>query len=173
MKKMLIFTILSISAITSLSACDTQSDNIDNATIPTQNLESTVNTTDTETTPKVTNVETPSLTTEKAVYKDYSEELYNSLIGQKPFALFFHASWCPTCKQMEEAINADLSSTNPTLADGTIILKADYDSETKLKQKYGILSQSTVVIINAQGEAITTLAAPTVTEINEAITSTL
>lgn len=114
-----------------------------------------------------TDKETAIEPTETEAYTPYTEELYSSLVGKQAFALFFHAEWCPTCRQMEKEITANLS----TLPEGTQILKADFDKESELKKEYGITSQSTVVIINAKGKAIKTLSAPTSTEIVEELSA--
>lgn len=108
---------------------------------------------------------TETAITSNATYEDYNEARYNELLGQQPFAIFFHAQWCPTCRKMEKDISEELS----TFPENTVILKADFDTEAALKQQYGINSQSTIVIINAQGEALETLAAPSNNKLKQAI----
>lgn len=85
-----------------------------------------------------------------AQYQDYSESTYSELLGEKPLALFFHASWCPTCRSEEKLIQENLSSFPKDFT----ILKADYDTETELKKKYGITMQSIVVVIDETGKEI-------------------
>ncbi len=63
--------------------------------------------------------------------------------GQK-VALFFHATWCPTCKALEKSINTEITSI-PT---DTLIVKVDYDTSTEMKKKYGVTSQHTTVLID-------------------------
>lgn len=77
-------------------------------------------------------------------YVEYSEELYNGLLGQRPFALFFHADWCPTCR----AIKTYLYENMDTYPPGTFILEVDYDTEIALRQQYEITSQFTFVVLN-------------------------
>lgn len=89
-------------------------------------------------------------------YLPYSQESYDSFLASEPFALFFHAEWCPTCRAMEEAILDEMD----TFPEGTKILKVNYDTETELKTTYEITSQSTVVIVDKEGTAVKTLAAP-------------
>lgn len=89
-------------------------------------------------------------TQSNAQYQGYSESAYNNLLGKKPFALFFHASWCPTCRAEEKLIQENLSS----FPKGFTILKADYDKETALKKKYGITMQSIVVVFDKTGKEI-------------------
>lgn len=79
-------------------------------------------------------------------YRDYSSEAVAQMQG-KPYALFFHATWCPSCVSADKEIKANLG----TLPDGTTILKVDYDSNKELRQKYGVTSQHTLVVINADG----------------------
>ncbi len=86
----------------------------------------------------------------EAQYLPYSESLANTLIGKSPVALFFHASWCPTCRLENEIITANISD----LPKGTVILKVDYDQETSLKQKYGITMQSIVVVLDSTGKEV-------------------
>ncbi|MBD3269943.1 hypothetical protein GF376_00275 [Candidatus Peregrinibacteria bacterium] len=83
-----------------------------------------------------------------AVYEDYSESRFDELEGNKPFAIFFHAGWCPTCRALDTELKNELSE----LPEDAIILKANYDGENELKQKYGINMQSFVVIVNKNGE---------------------
>ncbi len=70
---------------------------------------------------------------------------------------------------MEKAITEELT----TFPKGAKILKADFDSEKALKEKYGITVQSTVVIIDAEGKALKTLAAPDNEELIEELNATL
>ena len=61
--------------------------------------------------------------------------------------LFFHASWCPTCRTADADIVKNLSA----IPAGVTILKTDYDTEVALKQKYGVTSQHTFVEIDSKG----------------------
>lgn len=108
-------------------------------------------------------------TPESPQYLNYTSQLYSELLGKKSFALFFHASWCPTCIGMEQEITRGLS----LFPKGTIIVKADYDSEIELKKKYGVTYQSVVIVFDAQGNPIKILAAPTNEDLIEAIKSSL
>ncbi len=100
-----------------------------------------------------------------ASYIAYSSSEAALLNGKQAYAVFFHASWCPTCVKMEKDIEANL----PSLPAGTVILEANFDNETALKKQYGISTQSTVVIINAAGEQVKTLSAPSAQQIADAI----
>lgn len=98
---------------------------------------------------------------EAAVYENYSEALYNELLGKKPFALFFHAPWCGTCGIVEKDILSNISD----FPVGAVILKVDYDTEKALEAKYGVTSQSLIVVIGADGQAKETLVAPEADEL--------
>jgi len=79
-------------------------------------------------------------------YIPYSQEALNELKGQRPFVLFFHASWCPTCRRLD----GNLNSKSDEL-DSAVILKANYDSESELKKEYKVTVQHTLVFFNADG----------------------
>lgn len=64
--------------------------------------------------------------------------------------IFFHASWCPTCR----ALSADIEKNLTAIPDGVSILKVDYDTETALKKKYSITYQHTLVQVDASGTLI-------------------
>ncbi len=151
------YIVLSLAAVFLVSAC--------NGPLPEKTPEAMSNTS--ETTNMVNADETAKVDDVPADrYAAYTETTYNSLLGKKPFAVFFHAAWCPTCIAMEKDILANLSE----LPSGTVLLKADYDTEKELKAKYKITSQSTIVMINAKGEATETLAAPSFAKIKTAFT---
>lgn len=78
-------------------------------------------------------------------YVDYSQnELNNS--KEEFLILFFHAAWCPSCKAFEEKI---LSEEIP---ENIKFLKVDYDSQAELRKKYNVVSQTTFVLVNSDGE---------------------
>jgi len=103
------------------------------------------------------------------IFTDFTQERYSEHLGEKPFAIFFHAGWCPACIELEKQINENIGS----LPQGTVILKADYDTENKLRQEYGITTQATVVVIDKSGNAMPTLFGPTFEELKAAITQSL
>lgn len=51
--------------------------------------------------------------------------------------LFFNASWCPTCQEAEGNL------TSQPVPDGVTIVDVDYDSNTDLRQEYGVTTQHT------------------------------
>ena len=104
-----------------------------------------------------------------ALYTDFTQERYSELLGKKPFAIFFHASWCPDCVHLEKQIKANIEK----LPKETVILKANYDTESKLKREYGITVQSTVVVIDKNGKAMPTLFGPSFDNLKTAISQSL
>ncbi len=78
-------------------------------------------------------------------YVDYSQnELKNS--KEEFLILFFHAAWCPSCKAFEEKI------LTQEIPENIKFLKVDYDSQTDLRKKYNVVSQTTFVLVNSDGE---------------------
>ena len=74
-------------------------------------------------------------------YQNYSEELVKNA-WNRDIVLFFHADWCPTCKAFEKKV---LSENIP---DNLLILKVDFDTNTKLRKKYNILTQTSFAYID-------------------------
>lgn len=110
-----------------------------------------------------------SAQSEKALYQKYSADFYNQNLGKKPMVLFFHASWCPTCKKLEKDISEDLKN----FPEGTVILETDYDKESELKKKYGVTTQTTMIVLNAAGEQVEKLLAPELADLKAAITKSI
>lgn len=82
-------------------------------------------------------------------YASYSPEAVSNAEGK--VVLFFHANWCPTCRALDKSIESNLGD----IPEGVTIFKTNYDTETKLKQKYGVTYQHTLVQIDAQGNKVT------------------
>ncbi len=85
----------------------------------------------------------------KGSYEAYSPEKI-AMAEKGDVVIFFHASWCPSCR----ALNGDIESNMSTIPAGVTILKADYDKETDLKKKYGVTSQHTLVQVDKDGNLI-------------------
>ncbi len=71
--------------------------------------------------------------------------------GEK-VVLFFHATWCSTCKLLADDIVANADQ----VPDDVRILLVDYDSSTELKQRYGVAVQHTLVQVNSDGDPLET-----------------
>lgn len=86
--------------------------------------------------------------TEKPVnaYVPYSDKGVAAASGIR--ILFFHASWCPQCRALEEDIQ------QRGVPDGITIFKVDYDNAQDLRKKYGVTLQTTVVKVDETGKLI-------------------
>lgn len=80
-------------------------------------------------------------------YLAYSEDAVAEP-GYGDTIIFFHAAWCPECRAFEQAI------TGSPIPPGVQVLKADYDSEETLRQRYGVTLQSTFVKVDTNGYEI-------------------
>lgn len=81
-------------------------------------------------------------------FETYSAEQVAAAPGD--VVIFFHASWCPSCRALSTNIEENVAS----IPAGTTILKADFDTETELKKKYGVTTQHTLVQIDKDGTLI-------------------
>ncbi len=85
----------------------------------------------------------------KGSYEAYAiEKLARAETGD--VVLFFHASWCPSCR----GLNGDIEKNISSIPAGVSILKLDYDKETDLKKKYGVTYQHTLVQVDKDGNLI-------------------
>lgn len=83
-------------------------------------------------------------------YEPYAPSKLAMATGEHKVVLFFHASWCPTCRALDADIKAHLESIPSSLT----ILDVDYDTSNELKRKYGVTMQHTLVEVDAQGNLI-------------------
>jgi len=79
-------------------------------------------------------------------YVAYSSEALASTKGTK--LIFFHAPWCPQCRQIDKDI------TTNGVPDNVTVFKADYDSNQALRKKYGVTLQTTVIKVDDQGNLV-------------------
>lgn len=82
----------------------------------------------------------------EGVYLDYSDGIIEQTAGPK--VLFFHASWCPQCRTLDEELRSEGAP------DGLAVFKVDFDSRSDLRQKYGVTLQTTVVFVDDSGEKV-------------------
>ena len=80
-------------------------------------------------------------------YEEYSPEVVAAENNAQRL-LFFYASWCPQCREL------DVSIRSTSLPDGIVVYKVDYDSQQKLREKYGVTLQTTVVKIDTSGNKV-------------------
>lgn len=88
-----------------------------------------------------------------------------SAYDDKNKVLFFHADWCPQCRSVENEILSDTSQ----VPEDTVIIKTDYDSETALRQEYGVTNQTTFVQIDNDRSEIAQWFAPTLSRVIDGI----
>lgn len=99
---------------------------------------------------KLDNPVTPSK--DSSWYTDYSASaLSTATKNEQRTVIFFHANWCPSCL----AADKDFEANQSQIPSDVTILRADYDTETELKKKYGIVTQDTFVQIDANGAEVT------------------
>jgi thiol-disulfide isomerase/thioredoxin len=101
---------------------------------------------------------------EDATAEDVSEETKNGYVSLADYqankaaysagnvVLFFNASWCPTCKVLNESLNTQADQ----FPDNLTVVNVDYDNSDDLKSKYGIKVQHTLVQVDADGNQIST-----------------
>lgn len=81
-----------------------------------------------------------------------------SVIGNGQTAvLFFHAAWCPICRDADESLTALYGESGGELL---TTYKVDYDASADLKKKYGVTYQHTFVKIDGQGNMIEKVQSP-------------
>lgn len=89
-------------------------------------------------------------------YIDYSpesfEEAKKSQRAGRKIVLFFHAKWCPYCQEADKDFKTNIGTEN--FPKNTTLIKTDYDSQTALKKKYGVIYQHTFVQIDHDGNQI-------------------
>lgn len=89
----------------------------------------------------------PSSSATSSAFTRYTPEIFASVSETDTVVLFFHATWCPTCKQLADDITANAERI-PT---DVRILLVNFDTATDLKQKYGVTLQHTLVQVDAVG----------------------
>ena len=85
-----------------------------------------------------------------ASFQEYSPEAMSSATADETVVLFFHATWCSTCKLLADDITANADS----IPDDVQILLVDFDIATDLKQRHGVTLQHTLVQVDSNGDAI-------------------
>jgi pentapeptide MXKDX repeat protein len=80
---------------------------------------------------------------------------------------FFHASWCPICRSIDEEITGDTSKIPAKVT----IIKTDFDSATELRKKFGVSTQYTFVEVDAAGNEVSQWSATTLQKALDGISS--
>ncbi len=84
----------------------------------------------------------------EGAYIDYAAYQVDPGAVSGDVVLFFHATWCPSCRA------ADASLTGDGVPAGLTVVKVDYDTETDLRKKHGITQQHTFVAVNPAGDQL-------------------
>ena len=162
-----LIALMMLTALTAAACTPTTTD------LPGENEENSTEYVDSEIDQEETEEEMEEEATEtevsEAVFVELANSNYDQLLGSEPFALFFHAEWCPTCKALE----ADIDELISTFPKGSTVIMANFDTETELRKEFGVNVQSTVVIIDEQGEKVEVLAAPSAKEVKESLEAVL
>ena len=124
---------------------------ITNGRVNTQPAPSTTDATrKTDTIPNRWATGTTSPNIETGRYVPYTADAFDTSANKKR-VLYFHALWCPECRTIDKEFQARANEI-PT---DVIIYKTDYDSETELKTRHGVIYQHTFVQVDAAGNAVT------------------
>lgn len=86
-----------------------------------------------------------------SVLAAYDEQAVSEAAEDGQAVLFFHATWCPTCKSATE----DLQARSDEIPADVTIFRADFDTEDELKRKYNIVMQDTFVQVDPDLNEIT------------------
>lgn len=79
--------------------------------------------------------------------------------------LFFHANWCPNCRQNDAMLTAwyDTGSVSRSTH------KINYDAAGQLRQAYNVTQQDTFILVDGQGKEIKRLSFPTEEQLKEIV----
>lgn len=151
MQKKILYPITLLFFAMLIVGCSTTPNSPASNLIETQQESNTINNTKSEMMQKddvMMKEDTNSFVTE-GQYIAYTPESFQEASDKKR-VLFFHAAWCPTCKQADQEFNAQISS----LPSNVVLFKTDYDTNTELKKKFGITYQHTFVLTDENGDEV-------------------
>jgi thiol-disulfide isomerase/thioredoxin len=135
--------------LAAVTACGTQAPT-QSASTPAASSPSAASSTPTPTSASPTAASSPAAPT-RGSYIDYAAYTADpSMYAAGKVVLFFHAGWCPKCQETDKNLTGDPAS----LPAGLTVVKADFDTETDLRQKYGVGVQHTFVQVDADGEQL-------------------
>jgi len=80
------------------------------------------------------------------------ENLNNSLANGDTVVLAFAADWCPSCQAVEKDIMKNITNI-PT---GITLIRANFDTESELKDRYNVKGQHTFVQLDSNKNAVKT-----------------
>jgi len=82
-------------------------------------------------------------------YHNYHPDFFRYADKQR-IVLYFSAPWCSTCALLDE----DISQNRSVIPNDLTILKVDYDSHHALRRQYKVLTQHTLILLDANGQEI-------------------
>ena len=82
--------------------------------------------------------------------KSYSDADFKAAqAASKSIVVWFHASWCPTCRRQEQSLS-ELSKDKSF--DSILVLQADYDDSEDLQKRLKVTRQSSMVAFKGAAE---------------------
>jgi thioredoxin 1 len=81
-------------------------------------------------------------------YIDHAAYVRDPSAATGKVVLFFHATWCPICREVEESL-----TTAPVNA-GLTVVKVDFDDASELRERYGVTIQHTFVQVDPEGRQL-------------------
>lgn len=85
---------------------------------------------------------------DKGLQKFTEEDFVSS--NKEHVFLFFHAKWCPTCLSLEK----NIYDSRFQIPENVAIFQVDFDDSQELKERYGVLVQTTVVQLNSRHQFV-------------------
>lgn len=82
------------------------------------------------------------------IYTEYTQAVVAESAAAH-IVLFFHATWCPSCRRLD----ADITENAAAIPADVAIYKVDFDTATALRQRYGVTVQHSVLEIGRDGAA--------------------
>jgi thiol-disulfide isomerase/thioredoxin len=84
----------------------------------------------------------------EVVYSLYSEGV---LTNGETKVIFFHAEWCPNCRENDTNLVTWYNEANTY---SRSVYRVDYDTATALKAQFGVTSQDTFVVVDGDGTVV-------------------
>lgn len=78
-------------------------------------------------------------------YTDNTEQYSNSRL-----VYFFRTGWCFACKVVAAELKANLA----VIPENTTFVEVDFDTQTELRDKYNVATQTTFVQVDSKGESV-------------------